>query len=617
MSTPARTRCPRRAAPPSSTWPRLGLLGGSDPVGHLEQRHLGAEPREAPAPARPRWGRRRPPAASPAPRSPSSPRGWSSTACPPAPRSAGRAGSVPVLSTTPRPARRIVVVGRPRPRRRPSSRPWPRTMRHPGVLERLDVRRVVPVVVGLSRIRSATSDQSGRTSAVTGQTVGRGAPRRAGRGGRHHQLGGRAAPERALAADQAPRRPRPRRARPRRACGRRTRRPAPARAPRRHICVDCMPLMAPPNHPADDGRMTHTRPDAPCSAPGWPAAPPRSWPAASDDAPASAAASRVGRPCRPRDDLDPQDWDSVRAQFLLDPDAGPVRGLRPLAAHPAPRRRDRRLPRRARPRHRGRAARRASSARQAVRTRPRRTTAAPPAQYALTDSTTMGLGLMYGGLDARAGRRGAHDDPRLLLDRGQPAAARAAHRRDGHAGSRCTTTRPRPPWTRWSSGLAAGITPRTKVVALTWVHSSTGVRVPVRRDLRGARGAQPGAAQPVRRLRRRGARVLAPSTWTCPTWAATSSRPARTSGCSGRAAPASSGAGDWGPLTEVIPTFSDPDRPGRPAHPGRLPLLRAPLGGRGRLRVHGRASGATGWSRAPPSRPRRLKEGLAASRGSP
>ena len=27
--------------------------------------------------------------------------------------------------------------------------------------------------------------------------------------------------------------------------------------------------------------------------------------------------------------------------------------------------------------------------------------------------------------------------------------------------------------------LVAGITPRTKVVALTWVHSSTGVRVPV------------------------------------------------------------------------------------------------------------------------------------------
>ena len=27
--------------------------------------------------------------------------------------------------------------------------------------------------------------------------------------------------------------------------------------------------------------------------------------------------------------------------------------------------------------------------------------------------------------------------------------------------------------------VAGGITPRTKVVALTWVHSSTGVRVPV------------------------------------------------------------------------------------------------------------------------------------------
>ena len=57
-------------------------------------------------------------------------RGWSSTACPPGRRSAGAAGSVPVLSTTPR-AATYVRRRRPRPRPAPTRRPRPRTSRTP------------------------------------------------------------------------------------------------------------------------------------------------------------------------------------------------------------------------------------------------------------------------------------------------------------------------------------------------------------------------------------------------------------------------------------------------------------------------------------------------------
>ena len=122
-----------------------------------------------------------------------------------------------------------------------------------------------------SRIRAATSDQSGRTWPR----------RRAGRavhlgdqvGGADHQLGGRAAPERALAAHQrlVDRRRPP--ARPRRACARRTRRRGRAPARRRHVCVD------PPRswrHPTIRPMMGgDPRPDAPCWGPASRAAPPR------------------------------------------------------------------------------------------------------------------------------------------------------------------------------------------------------------------------------------------------------------------------------------------------------------------------------------------------------
>ena len=105
--------------------------------------------------------------------------------------------------------------------------------------------------------------------------------------------------------------------------------------------------------------------------------------------------------------------------------------------------------------------------------------AVAPADIALTDSTTMGLGLLYNGLDVRPDQDilttahdfyATHEALRLKANRSGAAmrlvrlyADPASATEDDIVGS-----------------LAAAITPRTRVVAVTWVHSSTGVKLPIR-----------------------------------------------------------------------------------------------------------------------------------------
>ena len=91
----------------------------------------------------------------------------------------------------------------------------------------------------------------------------------------------------------------------------------------------------------------------------------------------------------------------------------------------------------------------------------------------------MGIGLMYGGLRLGPGDEVLDHHPRLLLDRG--VACGCWRERTGATISQVTLYDDPAQATvdEMVGRLAAGITPRTKVVALTWVHSSTGVRVPV------------------------------------------------------------------------------------------------------------------------------------------
>ena len=110
---------------------------------------------------------------------------------------------------------------------------------------------------------------------------------------------------------------------------------------------------------------------------------------------------------------------------------------------------------------------------------------ASPTDIALTDSTTMGLGLLYNGLNVREGEEilttrhdffATHESLRLK-------AARVG------ASLRMITLYDRPEAASEAEivdNVARAIGPRTRVLAVTWVHSSTGVKLPIRRIARTA-----------------------------------------------------------------------------------------------------------------------------------
>jgi isopenicillin-N epimerase len=102
-----------------------------------------------------------------------------------------------------------------------------------------------------------------------------------------------------------------------------------------------------------------------------------------------------------------------------------------------------------------------------------------PTDIALTDSTTMGLGLLYNGLDIRPQDEivttthdfyATHEALRFKARR-SGAALRFI---DLYSTSRAASH------DEIVGSLAAAVTPRTRVVAVTWVHSSTGVKLPIR-----------------------------------------------------------------------------------------------------------------------------------------
>ena len=119
-----------------------------------------------------------------------------------------------------------------------------------------------------------------------------------------------------------------------------------------------------------------------------------------------------------------------------------------------------------------------------------------PGDYALTDSTTMGIALMYGGLSLQPGDEvltTSHDfysteDSLRLLEQRTGATVRRVTLYDN-------------PWQatvdQMTSRLLAGLSARTKVVAMTWVHSSTGVRTPVREIAQALRALEQATGQRV------------------------------------------------------------------------------------------------------------------------
>jgi selenocysteine lyase/cysteine desulfurase len=101
-----------------------------------------------------------------------------------------------------------------------------------------------------------------------------------------------------------------------------------------------------------------------------------------------------------------------------------------------------------------------------------------PTDIALTDSTTMGLGLLYGGLQLREGQEiltTMHDHYSTEI------SLRLRAERTGASVRHVTLYRSLTTVSRDElvDSLRESITPSTRIVAVTWVHSSTGLKLPI------------------------------------------------------------------------------------------------------------------------------------------
>ncbi len=99
---------------------------------------------------------------------------------------------------------------------------------------------------------------------------------------------------------------------------------------------------------------------------------------------------------------------------------------------------------------------------------------------AMTDSTTMGLGLLYGGLKLEAGQEvltTVHDH--FASD----TSLRLRAERTGSSVRKISLYRSLPEVSQDEivDTLAKAVRTETRIVAITWVHSSTGLKLPIRR----------------------------------------------------------------------------------------------------------------------------------------
>ncbi len=181
----------------------------------------------------------------------------------------------------------------------------------------------------------------------------------------------------------------------------------------------------------------------------------------------------------PPADHDVRTWEGVRRLFPLDASWLHFAGFL-LASHPAP-------VREAIERHRRELDKnpalylhaQESTAEANVRKAAASYMGASAEEIALTDSTTMGLGMLYAGMPLRAGQEiltTTHDHfvtseaLRLAADRTGAVVRKGALYDDPARATPAAMT----------EAIARAITSQTRVVAITWVHSGTGVKTPVR-----------------------------------------------------------------------------------------------------------------------------------------
>ncbi|HSJ61213.1 MAG TPA: aminotransferase class V-fold PLP-dependent enzyme [Jiangellaceae bacterium] len=180
----------------------------------------------------------------------------------------------------------------------------------------------------------------------------------------------------------------------------------------------------------------------------------------------------------PTTPADPNSWDAVRAEFALDPQLAHFAAY-VLATHPAPVRAAIERWREALDNDPATVVHEAYSHDEAVRAAASRYLRVWPDEIALTDSTTMGLGLVYHGLTLEPGAHvlttthdfySTHEALRLAAERSGAEVEQVQLYDDPAAADADEIT----------ARIEAAIRPETRVVALTWVHSGTGVKLPVR-----------------------------------------------------------------------------------------------------------------------------------------
>jgi selenocysteine lyase/cysteine desulfurase len=118
---------------------------------------------------------------------------------------------------------------------------------------------------------------------------------------------------------------------------------------------------------------------------------------------------------------------------------------------------------------------------------------------ALTDSTTMGLSVLYAGLHLRPGDEvvttthdhyATHESLRLLALRTPGITIKKVALYEHPAATTASAD-------EITKRLTGAITPRTRAVAVTWVHSSTGVKLPIARLAQAIAALNAQRAQPL------------------------------------------------------------------------------------------------------------------------
>jgi selenocysteine lyase/cysteine desulfurase len=307
--------------------------------------------------------------------------------------------------------------------------------------------------------------------------------------------------------------------------------------------------------------------------------------------------------------FDPANWDDVRGLFALDPRLVQTAAF-VLAAHPKP-------VRDAIERHRKGLdddteayLHSHGTAEEELRKTAASYLGGTADQVAFTDSTTMGLGILYSGLRLRAGQdvvTSTHDFAAHHAALAMMAARTGAKVRKVplYDDPRQTTA------ADVVARVAAAIAPATRVVALTWVHSSTGVRLPVPdiaamiAEVNAARAADDRVLLCVDGVHGFGAVDIAVADLGCDFLSTGTHKwlfgPRGTGLLWGRA---------WDALDPVIPTFSAGDSPGARFTPGGYHSFEHRWALREAFELHERIGRGRVAERIA-SQATRLKEGLA------